>query len=223
MFWASQSFGMDSGVVYVKEHNYAKHLKAPSNKFTFVQLSDPQLALLERYGEKRDPPYKWDRELDLVDRAIAAVNNLLNKPKFVIICGDLVDAEPGKPGRKEQISDLKSALMKISEDIPIFTVPGNHDLGNSPSSADINDYKSHWGDDYYAFWCGKVKNIVLNSQPYFDATNCKAELGTQDSWLNAELSAGENQKAEMIIIYQVCLHLFIIKSPLAHSTFQEIF
>ncbi|KAM7538352.1 hypothetical protein Aperf_G00000059803 [Anoplocephala perfoliata] len=193
---------MSPGIVYVKEHRFTRHLEAPSGEFTFVQLCDPQLALLERYGEKRDPPYKWDRELVLVNRAIAAVNNLLNKPKFVVVCGDLVDAEPGRPQRKEQISDLKSALMKISEGVPIFTLPGNHDLGDSPSPADIDDYKSHWGDDYYTFWCGKVKNIVVNSQLYFDATNCKAEFDAQESWLNAELSAAENKKAEKIIIFQ---------------------
>ncbi|VDL57411.1 unnamed protein product [Hymenolepis diminuta] len=193
---------MDSGIVYIMDHRYTKHLDSQCEDFTFVILADPQLALFERYCEKRDPPYKWDRELAFVNRAITAVNNLSRRPKFVIVCGDLVDAEPGRSERGGQISDLKSAFAKISPDIPIFTLPGNHDIGNSPSSADIEDYRSHWGDDYYTFWCGKVKNIVINSQPYFDSKNCKAEFERQNIWLNAELCSKENEDAQKILVFQ---------------------
>ncbi|VDO07130.1 unnamed protein product [Rodentolepis nana] len=193
---------MDSPIVYVKDRRYTKHLDAQCEDFTFVILADPQLALIERYGEKRDPPYKWDRELALVNRAITAINNLSRKPKFVIVCGDLVDAEPGRPERGEQIADLKSAFVEIVPDIPIFTLPGNHDVGSSPCSADIEDYKSHWGDDYYSFWCGKVKIIVINSQLYFNSENCKTGSEAQDTWLNAELCSQENQNAEKIIVFQ---------------------
>nr|CDS33654.1 calcineurin phosphoesterase [Hymenolepis microstoma] len=195
---------MDSAIAYIKDRRYTEHLNAQSEDFTFVILSDPQLALIERYGEKRDPPYKWDRELALVNRAISAINSLSRKPKFVIVCGDLVDAEPGRSERGEQISDLKSAFVKITPGVPIFTLPGNHDVGNSPCTADIEDYKSHWGDDYYSFWCGKVKSIVINSQLYFNSKNCPTESEAQDAWLNAELCSKENQNAEKILVFQVC-------------------
>ncbi|KAH9283597.1 Serine/threonine-protein phosphatase CPPED1 [Echinococcus granulosus] len=193
---------MVSGLISVTKHRFLTNLDANASRFTFVQLADPQLALLERYGEKRDPPYKWDRELALVDRAISAINRLSSKPKFVIICGDLVDAEPGRSERQDQISDLKSSLAKISPDIPIFVLPGNHDIGNSPSPADIGDYTSYWGDDYFTFWCGKVKNIVVNSQLYFDHSSCQAEFSAQDGWLDNELSTSENENAENILIFQ---------------------
>ncbi|KAL5109875.1 Serine/threonine-protein phosphatase CPPED1 [Taenia crassiceps] len=173
---------MVSGLVSVTNRRFPTNLDANTSNFTFVQLADPQLALLERYGEKRDPPYKWDRELALVDRAISAINRLSVTPKFVIVCGDLVDAEPGRPERQEQISDLKSSLEKVSPGIPIFVLPGNHDVGNNPSPADIDDYRSHWGDDYFTFWC--------------------AEFSDQDSWLDNELSAIENKDAEGILIFQ---------------------
>uniref|UniRef100_A0A915EVC7 Calcineurin-like phosphoesterase domain-containing protein n=1 Tax=Echinococcus canadensis TaxID=519352 RepID=A0A915EVC7_9CEST len=193
---------MASGLISVTKRRFLTNLDANTSRFTFVQLADPQLALLERYGEKRDPPYKWDRELALVDRAISAINRLSKKPKFVIICGDLVDAEPGRSERQDQISDLKSSLAKISPDTPIFVLPGNHDIGNSPSPADIGDYTSYWGDDYFTFWCGKVKNIVVNSQLYFDHSSCQAEFSAQDGWLDNELSASENENAENILIFQ---------------------
>lgn len=194
---------MVSGLISVANRRFPANLDSNTSNFTFIQLADPQLALLERYGEKRDPPYKWDRELALVDRAISAINRLSAIPKFVIICGDLVDAEPGRPERQEQISDLKTSLEEISPGIPIFVLPGNHDIGNNPSAADIDDYKSHWGDDYFTFWCGKVKNIVINSQLYFDHSNCQAEFANQDGWLDNELSAIENKSAENILIFQV--------------------
>ncbi|KAL5966744.1 Serine/threonine-protein phosphatase CPPED1 [Taenia solium] len=193
---------MISSLISVTNRRFPTNLDANTSNFTFIQLADPQLALLERYGEKRDPPYKWDRELALVDRAISAINMLSAIPKFVVICGDLVDAEPGRPERQEQISDLKSSLEKVSPSIPIFVLPGNHDIGNNPSPADIEDYKSHWGDDYFTFWCGKVKNIVVNSQLYFDHSNCQSEFSDQDDWLDNELSAIENEDAENILIFQ---------------------
>ncbi|VDM30245.1 unnamed protein product [Hydatigera taeniaeformis] len=193
---------MVSGLVSITNRRLPTNIDANTSNFTFIQLADPQLALLERYGEKRDPPYKWDRELALVDRAITAINRLSEPPKFVIICGDLVDAEPGCSEREEQISDLKSSLEKLSSGIPIFVLPGNHDVGNAPSPADINDYRSHWGNDYFTFWCGKVKNIVINSQPYFNRSNCQNEFLEQDGWLDNELSARENRDAENIFVFQ---------------------
>ena len=212
---------MESSVIFAEGHHFPSHLDTNSNQFTFVQLSDPQLGLLERYGEKREPPFKWDRELSLVDRAITTINCLHNKPKFVVICGDMVDAEPGNPDRTNQISDLKSALVKISPDIPIFVVPGNHDLGNSPSSADIYDYKTHWGDDYFTFCCGNVKNIVVNSQLYFDSSQCQEEALVQDIWLNSELSVQKTQDVQKIIVFQV-IFLFGIVIIFTSSAFQHI-
>lgn len=194
---------MFNGLVSVSEHRVKQNVDSSSSEYTFVQLADPQLGLLERYIEHREPPYKWDRELALFNRAITAINGIAKKPKFVIICGDLVDAEPGTADRLKQIADLKSSIEKLVPGIPVFVIPGNHDIGNSPSISDIEDYVSHWGDDRFVFWCGKSKYIAINSQPYWDGSNCRLEVEAQDCWLESEISAAENENADHVVIFQV--------------------
>uniref|UniRef100_A0A5K3FB79 Metallophos domain-containing protein n=1 Tax=Mesocestoides corti TaxID=53468 RepID=A0A5K3FB79_MESCO len=193
---------MKEGLVCVEGHCLPYNLDDQCSDYTFVQLADPQLGLLERYIEKRDPPFHWDRELALVDRAVSAINKISPRPKFVFICGDLVDAEPGNCDRRHQITDLKSSLHNLSSGLPVFVLPGNHDIGNSPCMADIEDYKSHWGDDYYTFWCGDVKYLVINSQLYWDCKNCQSAAAAQNAWLNAELSAEENAGAKQLVVFQ---------------------
>ena len=39
--------------------------------------------------------FRWDAEIELTKKAIAAANKLRPKPKFFIVCGDLVDGLPG--------------------------------------------------------------------------------------------------------------------------------
>ncbi len=210
---------MTGGLIYVKDHCVKPNLDDQASDYIFVQLADPQLALLERYIEHRDPPFKWDRELALFDRAISAINNLPFKPKFVIICGDLVDAEPGKDDRQNQVTDLKNSIGKLHLDTPVFVLPGNHDICNEPSLADIEDYRSHWGDDYYVFWYGKDKYVVVNSQPYWNSSNCPEEASSQDAWLATQLSAPDNANADNVVIFQVSLMPFALIFPQLYSKF----
>ena len=41
------------------------------------------------------PLFRWDAEIELTKKAIAAANKLQPKPRFFIVCGDLVDGLPG--------------------------------------------------------------------------------------------------------------------------------
>ncbi len=60
----------------------------------------------------------WTEEIDLTRAAIKEWNQL--KPKFVVICGDLVNDYPGsEPRRKEQLSDFKKVFKELDENIPL--------------------------------------------------------------------------------------------------------
>ncbi|VDK77437.1 unnamed protein product [Dibothriocephalus latus] len=183
-------------------HRLPDFTSSGDGDFFFVQLADPQLGLLERYIEKRDPPFHWDRELVLAKRAVLAINNLVPKPKFVMVCGDLIDAQPGNPDRPTQAADLMKIFEGLHPDIRIMVLPGNHDVGDRPSASDLEDYRSLWGDDYFSFSYEKCKFIVVNSQLYWDSSNCPSEAALQDAWLRNELSASENKLADHTIVFQ---------------------
>ena len=59
---------------------------------------------------------------------------------------------PGSPYRSGQEADLKRALEDTDPSIPLVFVSGNHDLGNTPTPATVQQYCQDWGDDYFSFW-----------------------------------------------------------------------
>lgn len=56
------------------------------------------------------------------------------------------------PFREGQERDLKAALKGTDPSIPLVFVSGNHDLGNTPTLATVEQYCKAWGDDYFSFW-----------------------------------------------------------------------
>lgn len=127
--------------------------------FMFAQLADTQLGMF-----KQDET--WAEEEALAQAAVQHINRL--KPKFVVVCGDLVNALPNgpdpKPEQQEaQVRDFKRVMGSIDRDIQLVCVCGNHDVGDRPNAATIDKYESRFGDTYFAFWAGGCRCIVLNS------------------------------------------------------------
>uniref|UniRef100_T1IS27 Calcineurin-like phosphoesterase domain-containing protein n=1 Tax=Strigamia maritima TaxID=126957 RepID=T1IS27_STRMM len=139
--------------------------------FCFVQAADTQFGMIESYLEKKENP-GWDKEVALTRKAIRAANEMQPRPKFFVVCGDLLDAFPDeKPDmREEQEHDFKTVFSQLSSEIPLVCVCGNHDIGNTPSRQTVSAYRSSFGDDFFSFWVGGVFFIVLNSQYYWDSS-----------------------------------------------------
>ena len=73
-------------------------------------------------GDCDDGGDEWEQEIRLAEQAVQAINKLNPKPKFFVLCGDLVHAMPGKtravavilsPSRKKKkkISLKKTSLL----------------------------------------------------------------------------------------------------------------
>jgi len=62
----------------------------------------------------------------MMRRAVAHVNRL--KPRFVVVCGDLVNAMPEtKPAEQAaQVKEFKDIARLIDDDIALVCVCGNH-------------------------------------------------------------------------------------------------
>nr|XP_060642330.1 serine/threonine-protein phosphatase CPPED1 isoform X2 [Anolis sagrei ordinatus] len=175
--------------------------KAP---FYFIQGADPQFGLMKAYaiGDCNSGGDEWEEELKLTQQAVQAINQLNPKPKFLVLCGDLVHGMPGTPWREAQIRDLKNVLKEINPEIPLVFVSGNHDLGNTPTPETIQSYCDEWGDDYFSFWLGGVFFLVLNSQLYFDSSQCLELKQAQDAWLDQQLAIAKGRQCKHAVVFQ---------------------
>ncbi|XP_006776337.1 PREDICTED: serine/threonine-protein phosphatase CPPED1 [Myotis davidii] len=178
-----------------------KEWKGP---FYFIQGADPQFGLMKAWttGDCDNGGDEWGQEIRLTEQAIQAINKLNPKPRFFVLCGDLIHAMPGMPWRKEQTKDLQRVLRTVDSDIPLVLVSGNHDVGNIPTAETIAEFQETWGDDYFSFWVGGVLFLVLNSQFLYDASRCPALKQAQDQWLDQQLSVAEQQKCQHAIVFQ---------------------
>ncbi|XP_064467253.1 serine/threonine-protein phosphatase CPPED1-like [Ornithodoros turicata] len=169
--------------------------------FFFINASDTQFGMIESYLEKRPNP-KWDKEIVLTRQAIAAVNQMNPKPRFFVVCGDLIDAFPGTSLRKAQEADFKKVFSELSSTVPLVCVCGNHDLGNQPTPESVQSFREVFGDDYFVFWCGGVMGIVINSQFYEDPSLVEDLAKEQDSWLDHQLEEAKSGGYKHVVVFQ---------------------
>ncbi|XP_042253566.1 serine/threonine-protein phosphatase CPPED1 isoform X2 [Thunnus albacares] len=159
---------------------------------------------------------EWAEEVELTNQVVEAINQLSPRPKFMVLCGDLVHAMPGTPFREGQERDLKAALKGTDPSIPLVFVSGNHDLGNTPTPGTVEHYCGAWGDDYFSFWVGGVLCLVLNSQLFYDASACPQLKEAQETWLEQQLSRASSSsstepKPKHVLVFQ---HIpLYLKSP----------
>src|SRR6266446_5757511 len=79
----------------------------------FLHMSDPQFGM---YSANKD----FAQETVNFEFAIATANRL--RPKFVVICGDLVN----QAGNATQIAEFKRIAARLDPGIELYNVPGNH-------------------------------------------------------------------------------------------------
>jgi len=163
-------------------------------EFFFVQGADSQLGMIDSYVN-RNPNPTWSAEIELCEKAVAAINRMRPSPRFFTICGDLVDAMPGVSSSKAaQVMDFKKVFAKLDPKIPLVCVCGNHDVGDIPDRDSVLMYRRDFGDDFFSFWVGGCRFIVLNSQYFVDSSQVEDFKREQDVWLDAELKADRNWK-----------------------------
>ncbi|KAM6898317.1 serine/threonine-protein phosphatase CPPED1 [Lycodopsis pacificus] len=184
--------------------------------FYFIQAADPQLGLMKawRDGDCDGGGDEWGEEIELTKQAVEAVNQLRPRPRFTVLCGDLVHAMPDTPFREGQERDLKAALKGTDPSIPLVFVSGNHDLGNTPTPRTLEQYCGAWGNDYFSFWVGGVLCLVLNSQLFYDGSACPQQKEAQETWLEEQLSRAssstEPRPKHVLVFQHIPLYL---KSP----------
>ncbi|MFL2760147.1 MAG: metallophosphoesterase [Dehalococcoidia bacterium] len=178
----------------------------------FIQMADPQFGMFSsiskltkeeavsrsreglnlRYVEKEFDHF--EPEIKLFTKAIVYANEY--KPDFVVMCGDMVhDADS-----LEQRAELLRITDQLDKDIPIYWVAGNHDVGNSPTTASLESYRKLFGPDNYSFQKNNCSFIAINSSVCSDPTNVPEEWEFLIEFLKKELSkASDNGSLHKIV------------------------
>jgi len=168
--------------------------------YFFIQGADTQFGMIESFAEGLDDrgwskSGGWQAEIRLLSALIDKLNGMEPKPRFFIICGDLVDAYPmDEPRRSQQEADFKATLCRLDPAIPVVCVCGNHDVGDRPTASDISRYTDEFGDDYFDFWLGGVHYLVVNSQLYKDPSLVPTLAQQQEAWLERTLNLPSGDK-----------------------------
>ena len=180
---------------------------------SFIQMADPQFGMYSSISklsesdiaERRERGINIEytgpilegfaKETSLFTEAIATANEI--NPDFVVICGDMVhDAES-----KEQIQELIRISQLLKEEIKLYWVAGNHDVGDRPTQRSLNEYKERFGEYNYSFQEKNCYFIIINSAICYDPSLVPDEWNNLISFLEKELEVAATSQYKHRIIF----------------------
>lgn len=155
----------------------------------FAVLSDPQMGM---YAKDKN----FAQETANFEFAIANLNRL--HPRFVVICGDLVN----RSGDAAEIAEYKRILHELDPSIPAYYVAGNHDVGNVPTSASLAGFRASLGPDYYTFSVNGILGVVLDSNLIRSPQRDTKAAEQQEEWLRKTLASARSNPNEQVVVFQ---------------------
>ena len=186
-----------------------------NKKVSFVQMADPQFGMYSSVSKFSDADKAERRqrginieytgpvleglakETSLFTEAIETANKI--NPDFVVICGDMVH----NSNSDEQFQELIRISRLLNEDIKLYWVAGNHDVGDKPTRAGLAQYKEQFGEYNYSFQEENCYFIVLNSSICYDPGSVPDEWDILISFLEKELqiAASVQQRHKIIFMH----------------------
>ena len=162
--------------------------------FSFIQMSDPQLAF--HTGDASD----FVTDTLTLDTLVRQINRL--RPPFVIVTGDMTDNSTNKA----QLAAYRKVIDRVSNDIPVHHLPGNHDVGSACSKAKVAAFEQNYGPSKFSFTYENCALIGLNTCAIFAANPSSgdpsaeaAEIAEEQwTWLVSELKAAQDKGARIV-------------------------
>lgn len=165
-------------------------------------LADPQFGIAahvkRKHAGRTTPPQRseivapedtpdtgWPYEEERFSRMVSLANEL--KPDFIVVLGDMVMGW----NDSLQIASVKETVKPLSSSIPLYWVPGNHDVGVdflSPTDESIAAYRMNFGPDRFSFTAGNCRFIAFNSALFDRPESAPTEYDAQLDWLERELA-----------------------------------
>ena len=161
----------------------------PQQTWFFAVLSDPQFGM---YAKDQN----FTQETANFEFAIANLNRL--HPRFVVICGDLVN----RTGDAAQIAEYKRILRELDPSIPVYSVAGNHDVGNVPTPTTISEFRTAIGEDHYTFLVNGILGVVLDSNLIRAPQDDPEAAKKQEDWLKETLAHAKENPEQQLIVFQ---------------------
>ena len=156
--------------------------------FFFVQISDPQFGM---FGVDKGA----FRETRLLAKVVAHVNRLA--PAFVLNTGDLIN----DPGDEKQLAEALRITQQIDGSVRLYTIPGNHDISDSPTEQNLDWYRKRIGKDWYSFDYNQWHFVGLNSCIIACAERAPQDAENQWNWLNRDLERAASTCNPHIIVF----------------------
>ena len=153
--------------------------------FFFVQITDPQLGFHEKNS--------IEVGVKLLTETVEAINRI--HPAFVIVTGDMVNNR----FNEEQWEAYSRLIAQIDKDIPVWHIPGNHDL-KPREEGDLQRYLDRYGYDRFSFRYRGCAFIGANS--CFLKDGCIEEEREHCTWLIQELM--RSRKARHTFLFTHC-------------------
>ncbi len=162
-----------------------------------------QRGLLVRLAPKRITGFA--DETSLYEKAIAEANRL--RPDFVVMCGDMThDADD-----LDQLGELRRITAKLDDNIPMYWVAGNHDVGNRPTPGTLARYRQRFGEDNYSFDHKGSHFVVINSCVCYDPTDVPDEWESLIAFLKTDLYEARANGSKHILVF--VHHPLFLDSP----------
>jgi len=166
----------------------------PEPEFTFAILTDTHIG---EPGDETKYAHNWR-----VEHAIDQINTL--RPEFVVNCGDMITYWPNDA--RFAVAGEEALRLHATFDMPVYYVPGNHDVGNKQSmsignivtESTITAYREYFGPDYYSFDFRDCHFIVLNAQMFNSDLPAASE---QWQWLLTDLEATRNSRLTFMLLH----------------------
>lgn len=157
-------------------------------KFTFVQLCDPQFGM-SAFGQEIKSSKYYEQDKESLKQAVKQINDL--NPDFVIICGDFVH-----DANDTTFSDFKAIIKDFA--MPCYLTAGNHDVGNIPTDSSLKVYRNFFGKDYYKFKNKGCYFLVTNSLLWVNTIEDETEK--HDQWFKSKLLKYGEKKRQIFVI-----------------------
>ncbi|MHC4198943.1 MAG: metallophosphoesterase [Planctomycetota bacterium] len=159
--------------------------------FHFFHAADTQLF----WG--KDPVGRW--------RSVVEQANRL-RPAFLVVGGDLLnrDGDAKKVDLKKDEERARAYLEvagRLSKDIPLCNVAGNHDVCNRPTPVTIAWYRKRFGRIWYSFEHGECLFVVLESDIMKHPEGASDLAREQLVWLAGVLRASDRKRYLQKIVF----------------------
>ena len=149
-----------------------------AERFSFVQLCDPQLGM-----------GGYDQDVIRFRQAVRLINAL--NIDFVVICGDLVNNF-----NDQSVADFLAVKSGLS--IPCYLAAGNHDIGNTPSVSSLERYRAAFGADYYHVEHKGYTFVIANTSLW--KADVPGESEAHDTWFMQTLEAASARSSPIFVV-----------------------